>query len=395
MNKRSVRDLDARGKRVLVRVDFNVPVKEGRVTDDTRIRRALPTVRHLLSEGAQPVLISHLGRPKGGPDPKYSMDPVAQRLEEVLGEPVLKLDAAVGLEVEEALDSWDGSGVVLLENSRFYPGETKNDPEFSGQLASLADLYVDDAFGAAHRAHATTVGVAEQLPAAAGLLLEEEVDYLDGVLESPERPFVAILGGAKVSDKLGVIESLLGVADTLLIGGAMCFTFFKAKEHEVGDSLVEDDYIEEAARLMDEAGEKLVLPVDVVVADSMEEDAGGETVGVDEIPADKMGLDIGPRTVELFEERISDARTIFWNGPMGVFEIDAFARGTEGVARAVAAAGESGATTVIGGGDSVAAVSELGLEEKMSHISTGGGASLEYIEGKELPGVAVLPEKGA
>ena len=395
MNKRSVRDLDARGKRVLVRVDFNVPVKEGRVTDDTRIRRALPTVRHLLSEGAQPVLISHLGRPKGGPDPKYSMDPVAQRLEEVLGEPVLKLDAAVGLEVEEALDSWDGSGVVLLENSRFYPGETKNDPEFSGQLASLADLYVDDAFGAAHRAHATTVGVAEQLPAAAGLLLEEEVDYLDGVLESPERPFVAILGGAKVSDKLGVIESLLGVADTLLIGGAMCFTFFKAKEHEVGDSLVEDDYIEEAARLMDEAGEKLVLPVDVVVADSMEEDAGGETVGVDEIPADKMGLDIGPRTVELFEERISDARTIFWNGPMGVFEIDAFARGTEGVARAVAGAGESGATTVIGGGDSVAAVSELGLEEKMSHISTGGGASLEYIEGKELPGVAVLPEKGA
>jgi len=395
MNKRSVRDLDARGKRVLVRVDFNVPVKEGRVTDDTRIRRALPTVRHLLSEGAQPVLISHLGRPKGGPDPKYSMDPVAQRLEEVLGEPVLKLDAAVGLEVEEALDSWDGSGVVLLENSRFYPGETKNDPEFSGQLASLADLYVDDAFGAAHRAHATTVGVAEQLPAAAGLLLEEEVDYLDGVLESPERPFVAILGGAKVSDKLGVIESLLGVADTLLIGGAMCFTFFKAKEHEVGDSLVEDDYIEEAARLMDEAGEKLVLPVDVVVADSMEEDAGGETVGVDEIPADKMGLDIGARTVELFEERISDARTIFWNGPMGVFEIDAFARGTEGVARAVAGAGESGATTVIGGGDSVAAVSELGLEEKMSHISTGGGASLEYIEGKELPGVAVLPEKGA
>jgi len=395
MNKRSVRDLDARGKRVLVRVDFNVPVKDGRVTDDTRIRRALPTIRHLLSEGAHPVLISHLGRPKGGPDPKYSMDPVAQRLEEVLGEPVLKLDAAVGPEVEETLDSWDGSGVVLLENSRFYPGETKNDPEFSRQLASLADLYVDDAFGAAHRAHATTVGVAEQLPAAAGLLLEEEVDYLDGVLESPERPFVAILGGAKVSDKLGVIESLLRVADTLLIGGAMCFTFFKAKEHEVGDSLVEDDYIEEAARLMDEAGEKLVLPVDVVVADSMEEDAGGETVGVDEIPADKMGLDIGPRTVELFEERISDARTIFWNGPMGVFEIDAFARGTEGVARAVAGAGESGATTVIGGGDSVAAVSELGLEENMSHISTGGGASLEYIEGKELPGVAVLPEKGA
>jgi phosphoglycerate kinase len=280
----------------------------------------------------------------------------------------------------------------LLENSRFYPGETKNDPDLSEQLASLADLYVDDAFGAAHRAHATTVGVAQRLPAAAGLLLEEEVDYLDGVLESPERPFIAILGGAKVSDKLGVIESLLGVADTLLIGGAMCFTFFKAKGHEIGASLVEDDYLEEAKRLMDEAGEKLVLPVDIVVAEKMEEGAESETIGVDEIPPGKMGLDIGPRTVELFEGHISGAKTIFWNGPMGVFEIDAFARGTEGVARAVAAAS---ATSVIGGGDSVAAVRKLGLEDRMSHISTGGGASLEYVEGKELPGVAVLPEKGA
>ncbi len=392
MNKRSVRDLDVRGKRVLVRVDFNVPVKDGQVADDTRITRALPTIRHLLSEGAHPILISHLGRPKGEPDPKYAMDPVAKRLEELLGEPVLKLDAAVGQEVEQALDEWDGRGVVLLENSRFYPGETKNDPEFSEQLASLADLYVDDAFGAAHRAHATTVGVAERLPAAAGLLLEEEVDYLDGVLENPERPFVAILGGAKVSDKLGVIESLLEVADTLLIGGAMCFTFFKAQGYEVGDSLVEDDYLEEARRLMDEAGDKLVLPVDVVVADRMEESAESEVVGVDSIPSGKMGLDIGPRTVELFEEHISGAKTIFWNGPMGVFEIDAFAKGTEGVAHAVA---ESGATSVIGGGDSVAAVRKLGLEDRMSHISTGGGASLEYVEGKDLPGVAALPEKGA
>jgi 3-phosphoglycerate kinase len=380
---------------VLVRVDFNVPVKGGEVTDDTRIQRAMPTIRHLLSERARPILISHLGRPKGEPDPNYAMDPVAKRLEELLGEPVLKLDAAVGPEVEEALADWDGRGVVLLENSRFYPGETKNDPGLSDQLASLADLYVDDAFGAAHRAHATTVGVAERLPAAAGLLLEEEVDYLDGVLEDPERPFIAILGGAKVSDKLGVIQSLLEVADTLLIGGAMCFTFFKARGYEVGSSLVEDDYLEEAERLMDEAGDKLVLPVDVIVADRMEEGAEAETVGVDEIPPDEIGLDIGPRTVELFEEHISGARTIFWNGPMGVFEIEAFASGTEGVARAVAAASERGATSVIGGGDSVAAVRKLGLEDEMSHISTGGGASLEYVEGKELPGVAVLPERGA
>jgi phosphoglycerate kinase len=392
MNKRSVRDLDVRDKRVLVRVDFNVPIKAGQVTDDTRIRRALPTIQHLLSEGGRPILISHLGRPKGEPDKEYAMDPVAKRLEELLGEPVLKLDAAVGPEVEKELDDWDGRGVVLLENSRFYPGETKNDPEFSEQLASLADLYIDDAFGAAHRAHATTVGVAQRLPAAAGLLLEEEVKYLDGVLKDPERPFVAILGGAKVSDKLGVIESLLEVADTLLIGGAMCFTFFKAQGYEVGNSLVEDDYLEEARRFLEEPGDTLlVLPVDVVVADRMEE-ADSKVVGVDGIPSGTMGLDIGPRTVELFEERILGAKTIFWNGPMGVFEIDAFAKGTEGVARAVA---ESGATSVIGGGDSVAAVRKLGLEGRMSHISTGGGASLEYVEGKELPGVAALPGKGA
>jgi len=390
MNKRSVRDLDLQDKRVLVRVDFNVPVKDGEVTDDTRIRRALPTIRHLLEEGARPVLISHLGRPRGERDQKYVMDPVASRLEELLGEPVEKLDAAVGPEVVEALDDWDGRGVVLLENSRFYPGETKNDPGFADQLAALADFYVDDAFGAAHRAHATTVGVAERLPAAAGLLMVEEIDYLDTVLEDPERPFVAILGGAKVSDKLGVIESLLETADSLLIGGAMGFTFFEALGYEIGDSLVEDDYLGEAKRLMEEAGDRLVLPVDVVVADAMEEGAESETVPADAIPSGKMGLDIGPETVELFEGHIAGASTIFWNGPMGVFEIDDFAKGTEGVARAVA---ESGATSVVGGGDSVAAVNKLGLEDRMSHISTGGGASLEYVEGKELPGVAVLPEK--
>ncbi len=388
MNKRSVRDLDVAGKRVLVRVDFNVPIKDGRVTDDTRIRRALPTIRYLLSEGAHPVLISHLGRPKGERDPAYTMDPVAKRLEELLEEPVLKLDAAVGPEVQEALDGWDGDGVVLLENSRFYPGETKNDSEFAEQLASLADLYVDDAFGAAHRAHATTVGVAEKLPAAAGLLLEEEIDYLNGVLKDPERPFVAILGGAKVSDKLGVIESLLGTADTLLIGGAMCFTFFKAQGYEVGASLVEDEYLQEAERLMGEAGDKLVLPTDIVAAEKMEEDAESRTVEVDGIPEGWMGLDIGGETVDLFRGHITEAATIFWNGPIGVFEMDAFAKGTEGVARAVA---ESDATSVVGGGDSVAAVGKLGLEDEMSFISTGGGASLEYVEGKELPGVAVLP----
>ncbi|CAA9445340.1 MAG: Phosphoglycerate kinase [uncultured Rubrobacteraceae bacterium] len=391
MNKRSVRDLDVGGKRVLVRVDFNVPVKNGQVTDDTRIRRALPTIRHLLENGARPVLISHRGRPKGEPDPKYAMDPVAKRLEELLGVPVLKLDAAVGQEVEEALKNRNAEGgVVLLENSRFYPGETKNAPEFAEQLATLADLYVDDAFGAAHRAHATTVGVAERLPAAAGLLMEDEIDYLDKVLLNPERPFVAILGGAKVSDKLGVIESLLSVADTLLIGGAMCFTFFKAQGFEVGKSLVEDEYVEEAGRLMNEAGEGLVLPVDIVVAKRMEETASAKVVRVGEIPENTMGLDIGPETVERFGEHIMGARTVFWNGPMGVFEIDAFARGTEGVARAVAG---SGATSIVGGGDSVAAVSKLGLEEAMSYISTGGGASLEYVEGKELPGIAVLPNK--
>src|SRR5918994_61587 len=316
MNKRSVRDLDVGGKRVLVRVDFNVPVKDGEVTDDTRIRRALPTIRYLLQEGARPVLISRLGRPKGEPDRKYAMDPVATRLQDLLGEPVVKLDAAVGPKVVEALDDWDGRGVVLLENSRFYPGETSNDPGFADQLAALADLYVDDAFGAAHRAHATTVGIPDRIPAAAGLLMEEEIDYLNKVLEDPERPFVAILGGAKVSDKLGVIESLLGTADTLLIGGAMGFTFFQALGYEVGDSLVEQDYLEEAKRLMEEAGDRLVLPVDIVVAEAMEEGAQSETVAVGGIPSGKMGL-----------------------------------------------------------------------------ISTGGGASLEYVEGKELPGIAVLPDK--
>jgi phosphoglycerate kinase len=392
VNKRSVRDLDVRGKRVLVRVDFNVPVKNGQVTDDTRIVRALPTIRNLLERGAFPILISHLGRPKGGPDPEYTMDPVARKLEELLQVQVLKLDAAVGPEVEEALDRWNGEGVVLLENSRFYPGETKNDPEFSKQLASLAELYVDDAFAVAHRAHASTVGVAKLLPTAAGLLMEEEIDNLDRALYGREQPFVAILGGAKVSDKLQVLESMLEISDTLLVGGAMCFTFLKAKGLETGNSLVEDDYLEETNRIMDEAGENLLLPVDVAVAESLEENVPSKVVRVEEIPADCIGLDIGPETVEEFDEYIAQAKIIFWNGPMGVFEVDAFAKGTEGIARAVA---KSGAVSIVGGGDSVAAVRKLGLEDRMGFVSTGGGASLEYVEGKELPGVAVLPEKEA
>ncbi|MDQ3841444.1 MAG: phosphoglycerate kinase [Actinomycetota bacterium] len=392
MNKRSVRDLDVRGKRVLVRVDFNVPVKNGQVTDDTRIVRAFPTIQNLLERGAFPILISHLGRPKGGPDPEYAMDPVARKLEELLQVLVLKLDDAVGPEVEEALDRWNGEGVVLLENSRFYPGETKNDPEFSKQLASLAELYVDDAFAVAHRAHASTVGVAKLLPAAAGLLMEEEIDNLDRALYGREQPFIAILGGAKVSDKLQVIESMIEISDTLLVGGAMCFTFLKAKGLETGNSLVEDDYLEETNRIMDEAGENLLLPVDVAVAESLEENASSKVVRVEEIPADCIGLDIGPETVEEFDEYIAQAKIIFWNGPMGVFEVDAFAKGTEGIARAVA---KSGAVSIVGGGDSVAAVRKLGLEDRMGFVSTGGGASLEYVEGKELPGVAVLPEKEA
>jgi phosphoglycerate kinase len=389
LNKKSVRDLDVHDKRVLVRVDFNVPVKDGRVTDDTRINRALPTIRYLLESGAKVALVSHLGRPKGMRNSDLEMDPVAKRLEDLLGEPVHKIDVAVGGEVDEALDNLE-EGVVLLENCRFYADETKNDPLFSDSLAAPFDFFVNDAFGAAHRAHATTVGVASRLPAAAGLLMEKEIDYLESVLSDPVRPFVAILGGAKVSDKLGVIESLLATSDSLLVGGAMCFTFFKAKGYEIGASLVENDYIEDANRLMEEAGDKLFLPVDVVAAEEMEDDAETRTVKVDGIPAGWMGLDIGPETVSLFAEKASGAATIFWNGPMGVFEMDAFAKGTEGVARAVA---DSEATSVVGGGDSVAAVRKLGLDYEMSHISTGGGASLEYVEGKELPGVAVLPDK--
>jgi len=388
MNKRGVRDLDVGGKRVLVRVDFNVPVKDGEVTDDTRIRRALPTIRYLLQEGARPVLISHLGRPKGEPDQKYAMDPVATRLQELLGEPVEKLDAAVGPEVEEALDDWDGQGVVLLENSRFYPGETKNDPEFADQLAALADRYVNDAFGAAHRAHATTVGVAGLLPAYAGLLLEREVEELTRVRDDPERPLVVVLGGAKVTDKIGVLERFLEIADEVLIGGAMCFAFFRAQGIGTGDSLVEDEGIEMAKGLLrDPRG--LRLPTDLVLGDSFSADAERRPSEGVEVPAGWMGLDVGPETVGGYSEAIAGAGTVLWNGPMGAFELEPFAAGTRGVAEAVA---EASGHTVVGGGDSAAALAEFGLADRVDWLSTGGGASLELLEGKELPGVAVLLE---
>ena len=390
MNKQTIRDADVAGKRVFVRVDFNVPLQDGQVTDDSRIRAAVPTIKALVDQGAQVVLASHLGRPKGKVQDGLRLRPVGARLTQLIRRNVPVTGDALGVGTEDAVKRMRPGEVLLLENLRFHAEEEANDPEFAKALAAYADVYVNDAFGTAHRAHASTVGIAELLPAYAGLLMERELEMLSKLLESPERPFAAILGGAKVSDKLGVIESLLETADSLLVGGAMCFTFFKALGYEIGDSLVEDDYLEEARRLMGEADERLILPLDVVVAEAMEEGVETETVPVDAIPAGKLGLDIGHDTVALFGRHISDARTIFWNGPMGVFEIDAFAKGTEGVAKAVA---DSDATSVVGGGDSVAAVNKLGLEDQMSHISTGGGASLEYVEGKELPGVAVLPGK--
>jgi phosphoglycerate kinase len=386
-------DLDVKGKRVLVRVDFNVPLDEARhITDDTRIRAALPTIEHLLNEGAAVILMSHLGRPKGVDD-ALRLDPVATRLSELLGRPVKKVDDCVGPEVEAAARELGPGEVLLLENLRFYKEETANDPEFARRLASIADVYVNDAFGAAHRAHASTAGVADYLPAAAGLLLARELDVLGGALENPERPFVAILGGAKVSDKIGVITNLLTKVDALLIGGGMAYTFLKAKGYEVGKSLLDAERIELAKELMAEAekrGVRLLLPVDVVIADDFSEDASTREVDVDSIPADWEALDIGPKTRQLFAEEVAKAKTIVWNGPMGVFEMAPFAHGTRAVAEALAA---SKGTTIIGGGDSAAAVQQFGLAERMTHISTGGGASLEFLEGKVLPGVAALAPK--
>jgi phosphoglycerate kinase len=391
MNKKTIRDVNVEKKRVLIRVDFNVPLSEGSVRDDTRIRAALPTIQYVLDKGGTAILCSHLGRPKGKPDDALKMDPVANRLEQLLGHPVKKLDDCVGPEVEAAVGAARPGDVILLENTRFHPGEKANDPEFARQLAGLADLYVDDAFGSAHRAHASTEGVTHYLPAVAGFLMEKELEFLGGALASPEHPFVAILGGAKISDKIGVIDNLLERVDALLIGGGMANTFLKADGYDVGESLVEDESLGTARRLLEQAGDKLVLPVDVTVADRFDADAFSQVVAVGNVPVGWRILDIGPRTLEYFQERLDGARTVVWNGPMGVFEFPKFAVGTEAVARMLAAL--PGATTIIGGGDSAAAVQRTGLAEKMSHISTGGGASLEFLEGKTLPGVAALDEK--
>jgi 3-phosphoglycerate kinase len=395
-NKKTVEDIDVAGKRVLVRVDFNVPQdSSGAITDDRRIRAALPTIKYLIDHNARVILVSHLGRPKGGPEPKYSLKPVAEKLSELLSKSVPLAPDSVGAEVKTLVDGLADGDVLLLENVRFHPEEEKNDPEFAKQLASLAEIFVNDAFGTAHRAHASTEGVAHDLPAVAGYLLKKELDYLGNTVENPKRPFVSILGGAKVKDKITVIEALLPKVDTLIIGGGMAYTFLKAKGYEIGKSLLDATNVEFAKTIIEKAGDKLVLPVDTVVvngnpfgpdADSLE----SKVVASDAIPADWEGVDIGPVTTKAFAAIIQQAGTVIWNGPAGIFEIDRFAVGTEGIAAALAS---SDAITIVGGGDSAAAVEKLGYADKITHVSTGGGASLEFLEGKTLPGVAALQDK--
>ncbi len=387
MTKKTVRDIDLKGKRVLMRVDFNVPVEDKVVKDDTRIAAALPTIQYVLEQGASVILMSHFGRPKDGPDPKYSLKPVAVRLAELLGKPVKMAPDVVGDEVEAMAKALQPGDVMLLENTRFYPGETKNAPDFVDKLAVLGDVYVNDAFGSAHRAHASTVGVAERMPAVGGFLIEKEITFLGKATGDAERPYVVILGGAKVSDKILVIENMLAKADTILIGGGMANTFLKAQGLEMGDSLVEDDVLDTAKALMAKAEGKLVLPVDAVVANAFDNDAIQKVVNVAAVSPGWRILDIGPKTVELYKSKLADARTVVWNGPMGVFEMPNFAKGTFAIAEALATLD---AVTIIGGGDSAAAVNQAGVADKVSHVSTGGGASLEFLEGKVLPGVAAL-----
>ncbi|MBI1801313.1 MAG: phosphoglycerate kinase [Chloroflexi bacterium] len=391
MNKRTIADIDVAGRRVLVRVDFNVPLNDGRVGDDTRIRATLPTIRYLIDRHARVVLMSHLGRPKGL-EPKLSLAPVAARLAELLGQPVRMAPDCVGGEVERMASALKPGEALMLENLRFHKEEEKNDPAFAKQLAALGEIYVNDAFGTAHRAHASTEGVTHYLPAVAGFLMENELNFLGGAMTDPARPFVAILGGAKVSDKIEVLTSLLQKADRVLVGGGMANTFAKAQGCEMGDSLVEDDKLDVARQLMRQAQGKLVFPVDAVIADRFDKDAAAQTVEITQVSPGWRVLDIGPRTVGLFAEQLRGARTIVWNGPLGVFEFPRFAQGTMAMARALA---DSGATTIVGGGESVAAVEQAGVAGRISHISTGGGASLEFLEGKILPGVAALQDKSA
>jgi len=389
--KKTVKDVEVRGKRVLVRIDFNVPLTEGVVADDTRIRAALPTIRYLVDHGARVILASHLGRPRGEPDPAFSLRPVRHVLQRLIGRNVAFTEDIVGAEAHEAVERMVDGEILMLENVRFDPREKANDAKFARALASLAEIYVNDAFGAAHRAHASTAGVAEYLPAYAGLLLAREVETLDRMLTDPERPFVAILGGSKVSDKIGVIDHLLDCVDMLIVGGGMCFTFLVAKGVPVGRSIVEAEWVEPAKKMLAKALERgvdLLLPVDFVVADQIVEDAETKIVGREEIPAEMMGLDIGPTSVELYGEAIARARTIFWNGPMGVFELTPFETGTRKVAAAVAR--NNRAASIVGGGDSVAALKKFDLEERVTFVSTGGGASMKLLEGSALPGVDAL-----
>ncbi|MCC5663310.1 phosphoglycerate kinase [Nostoc sp. CHAB 5784] len=399
MSKKSLASLssaDISGKRALVRVDFNVPVDDqGNITDDTRIRAALPTIRDLTQKGAKVILASHFGRPKGVDD-KLRLTPVAKRLSELLGQEVVKTDDSIGDEVASEVGALQNGQVLLLENVRFYPEEEKNDPEFAKKLAANADFYVNDAFGTAHRAHASTEGVTKFLsPSVAGYLVEKELQYLQNAIENPQRPLAAIIGGSKVSSKIGVIETLLEKCDKLIIGGGMIFTFYKARGLNIGKSLVEDDKLELAKSLEAKAKERgvtFLLPTDIVSADKFAPDANATTVSIENIPNDGIGLDIGPDSVKVFQDALADTKTVIWNGPMGVFEFDKFAVGTEAIAHTLAEIGKTGTTTIIGGGDSVAAVEKVGLADQMSHISTGGGASLELLEGKVLPGIAALDD---
>jgi len=394
MEKKSIKDIDVKGKRVFCRVDFNVPMNEGKVTDETRIKAALPTIQYLSEQGAIVILASHLGRPKGEVKEELRLTPVAARLSELLNKKVAKADEAFGENVKQQISELQDGDIILLENVRFYPGEEKNDPELAKSFAELADVYVNDAFGAAHRAHASTEGIAQFLPSAAGFLMDKELEVLGKTLSNPERPFTAIIGGAKVKDKIGVIDHLLDKVDNLIIGGGLAYTFIKSQGHEVGKSLLEEDKIDLARSFIEKAKEKGVnfyMPVDVVVADDFSVNANTKVVSIEEIPADWEALDIGPKTRELYTKVIQESKLVIWNGPMGVFELEPFANGTKAVAQALADAKDT--YSVIGGGDSAAAVEQFGLADQMSHISTGGGASLEFMEGKVLPGVAALDDK--